>query len=308
MGIDRERHETGNSSRFLHTDSVLAALAGRQHGVVATRQLLALGVSEDAVRYRARTGHLHRIRRGVYAVGHRELSREGVWLAAVLACAPGAVLSHQTAAVLWGIGGGAPRIHITAPGGRSRGGIRLHRAALHPEDTAVHRSIPVTSVARTIVDLAAAAQDEDRLTRTIEAAVREQLFDLRKLDRTMHRARRGVTRLNRVLADYRRTPDIRSELERDFLALIRKARLPEPDTNVLVAGELVDVHWPHWRLVVELDGRSYHSSPRQFERDRLRDAILQRNGYRVLRITRKRLDDQPRAALEDIRALRRPPG
>jgi very-short-patch-repair endonuclease len=228
-------------------------------------------------------------------------------MAAVLAYGPDAVLSHQTAAANWGIGAPSSKVHVTTPHSRSsRPNIRAHAAKLHPEDVAVHDGIPTTSVARTILDLAA-HRDDNGLTHLIEEADRKELSDLRALERAIARRPRvaGVARLKRVLADYRGTADTRSKLERDFRRLIAKAGLPEPQYNVLVAGLPVDVYWPQWKLVVELDGKPYHDTPRAFETDRVRDATLQKADLRVLRVTGKRLGDQPTAVFPDILALRR---
>jgi very-short-patch-repair endonuclease len=300
--------ETGNSSRKPQAvDQLIAALAQRQHGVVATWQLIALGLDYDEIRYRAKIGRLHRIHRGVYAVGYRTLTRHGHWMAAVLAYGPDAVLSYRSAAALWGIGPGFWKIEVTTPHGkRSRQGTRAHEATLHPEDIETHDGIPVTSVARTILDLAAHL-DHDQLTRLIEDADRRELLDGRALQPAMERRPHaaGTARLRRVLATYRGTGDTRSKLERDFRALIAKAGLPEPQYNVLVAGLNVDVFWPRWKLVVELDGRPYHSSPRSYETDRIRDATLQKHDLRVLRVTGHRLDNEPGEVVADILALKR---
>jgi very-short-patch-repair endonuclease len=293
----------------VHYDRLIAALAAKQHGVVAARQLAQLGLGSDAILHRARSGQLHRLHQGVYAVGHRKLTREGHWMAAVLAYGPGAVLSQRSAAALWGFSAGAAQIDVTVGHAtRSRPGVRAHSANLHPEDVATRHNIPLTSVSRTILDLAARL-DESRLIRVIETADRHQLFDLRALDRAVARQprRAGVRRLRAVLGDYRDPEDTRSGLERDFLSLVVAAKLPRPQVNVLVAGVLVDCYWPESRLVTELDSRGFHLSPRAFERDRVRDAILQRNGLRVLRITRNRLENEPGRVLEDVRALIRPP-
>jgi very-short-patch-repair endonuclease len=276
-------------------------LAGAQHGVVAVWQLEFL--SRSAINQRLQTGRLHRIHQGVYAVGHRKVGREGRWMGAVLAYGPGALLSHQSAAALWGIGPGSAKIHVSPSGARrSRPGISAHRTrGLHPEDIAIRHGIPVTSVARTILDLASLnATAEDRLTKLIENADRLGLFDLRALERVMGRRRHRPVALKAVLAGYQDPEDTRSELERDFLALLRRSRLPPPHVNSMVAGLLVDAHWPHQRLVVELDSRRYHSSPRAFETDRIRDATLQRNGYRILRVTHRRLHQEPQSVLEDV--------
>ena len=303
--------KTGNycpkSRSGLVIDRLIAALAERQHGVVAAWQLLALGLTHDDIGYRAQTGRLHRIHQGVYAVGHRHLTRHGHRMAAVLAYGPDAVLSHRSAAAHWGIGQASYKTDVATPTSRrSRKTIRAHAARLHPEDRTVHDGIPVTSVARTIFDLAAQLS-KDQLTYLVEQADRKQQLDLRKLDsaiaRRPHAA--GTRRLNEVLAAYRGPADTRSRLERDFRKLIARAGLPDPQFNVLVAGLTVDVYWPQWKLVVELDGEPYHANPRKFETDRIRDATLQKVDLRVLRVTGERLDNTPGAVLADIRALRR---
>ncbi len=303
--------ETGNSSRKLRPasgiDRVIAELADRQHGVVATWQLIALGLTHDEIRYRARIGRLHRIHRGVYAVGYRTLTPKGHRMAAVLAYGPDAVLSHRSAAAHWGIGRASWKFDITAPGKpQSRKRIRAHRAALDPEDITVHDGIPVTSVARTILDLAALLRP-DALTYVVEEADRRERLDLEALERAIARRPRaaGIRRLNAVLAAYRGPADTRSNLERSFRRLIDKAGLPEPQYNVVVAGLPVDVYWPQWRLVVELDSRRYHANPRAFETDRIRDATLQKQDIRVLRVTDERMDHEPASVLADILALRR---
>lgn len=289
-------------------DLAIARLAERQHGVVAVWHLLDLGLGRGAIQYRVSIGRLHRVHHGVYAVGHPKLTRQGHWMAAVLAYGPDAMLSHRTAAALWGIGQSSWRIDVTtSQSKRSRKAIRAHTATLHPEDRATHDGIPVTSVARTILDLAAQLTP-DPLTRLIEESDRKQLFDLKALDRATARRPRvaGVNRLNAVLKTYRGTADTRSKLEKDFRALITSAGLPEPQFNVLVAGLTVDVWWPQWKLVVELDGEPYHTNPTAFESDRIRDATLQKQDIRVLRVTGDRMDHAPAAVLADILAFRRP--
>jgi predicted transcriptional regulator of viral defense system len=288
-------------------DRLIAALAERQHGVVAVWQLLELGLGRGAIAYRVSIGRLHRIHQGVYAVGHRKLTREGHRMAAVLAYGPDAVLSHRSAAAHWGIGQASYKYDVTTPQSkRSRKTIRAHTAKLDPEDRTVHNGIPITTVALTILDLAAKSS-KDRVTYLIEEADRKQRLDLNALERAM--ARRpgapGTKRLRAVLRTYRGTADTRSKLERGFRALIAKAGLPEPQFNVLVAGHTVDVYWPQWKLVVELDSEPYHMNPRAFETDRIRDATLQKHDIRVLRVTGDRLDHAPNAALADVLALRR---
>jgi very-short-patch-repair endonuclease len=288
----------------------IADLSDRQHGVVAQRQLLELGYSEDQVRQRLATAELHRIHKGVYAVGRRTLTRKGHWIAAVLAYGEGAALSHRSAAALWEIRPTSQTaVDVTVPGTsrKRRARIRVHRArALEPGDLASVEGIPVTSVSRTLLDIAGVL-DRDQLLRAVEQAERLQLFDLRAVDRALARApsRKGTLAVRSVLADYREPPDTRSDLERRFFDLVDRAGLPRPQANVFVAGQLVDFFWPQFRLVVELDSKGYHRSPRAFETDRVRDAILQRHRCRVLRITDKRIKHEPRQVLEDVTALAR---
>lgn len=300
--------KTGNYSRKTQPDDrEIAALADRQHGVVATWQLTALGLTYDDIRYRARIGRLHRIHRGVYAVGYRTLTPKGHRMAAVLAYGPDAVLSHRSAAAHWDIGQPSWKIDVTTPSSRrSRKGIRAHQATLHPEDITVHDGIPITTVARTILDLAAHL-NQDQLTRLIEDADRKERFDLKALDQAIARRPHapGIGRVKAVLAAYRGPADTRSKLERDFRALVLKAGLPEPQYNVVVEGLTVDVYWPEWKLVVELDGEPYHNNPRAYENDRIRDAILQKADLRVLRVTGDRLDNEPASVVDDVLALRR---
>jgi very-short-patch-repair endonuclease len=286
---------------------MIGLLADRQHGVVATYQLLALGFDYDDICYRVKVGRLHRIHRGVYAVGYRKLTRHGQWMAAVLAYGPSALLSHYTAAALWGIAKTWGKVHVTTPDSRrDRPRISAHTAHLHIEDVAECDGIPVTSVARTTVDVAAGMED-DRLTRLIEDAVRADQFALGALDRAIARRPRaaGIGRLQVILADYRGTVDTRSNHERALRKLIIAAGLPEPQYNVLVEGFLVDACWPGRRLIVEVDSRAYHLTPSAFERDRIRDAQHQKAGYRVLRITEKRLYGDPAGVIADIIALMR---
>ena len=275
--------------------------------MVATWQLIARGFTHDEIRYRASIGRLHRIHHGVYAVGHGKLTREGHRMAAVLAYGPDAVLSHWSAAAHWGIGAARAKVHVTTPHAkRSRKTIRAHTAKLHEEDRTVHNGIPITSIARTILDIAAQST-EDQITYLIEETDRARRLDLDALDRAIARRPRaaGVARLKKVLATYRGTADTRSKLERGFRALIQRANLPEPQFNVLVAGLTVDVYWPQWKLVVELDSDRYHNNPRAFETDRIRDATLQKHDIRVLRVTGDRFDHDPEGVLADILALAR---
>ena len=280
-------------------DAWIANLARRQHGVVALRQLLAAGFSPNEIKYMVKVGRLHRLYRAVYAVGHRVLTREGRWMAAVLACGEGAVLSHREAAAMHGIRRSARAfIDVTAIRGRCRGhrGITLHRVRqLHPEDHGTIDAIPVTSLARTLLDLAEVVR-YDRLERAVEESERLGLFDLGAVDRlrARSRGRRGLKPLNAVIADLRDyVPMTRSELERAFLNQVRAAGLPEPAMNVWIDAYEVDAAWLEQRVVVELDRADYHDTTRARRRDSIRDANLQLADYRVIRVSDEWLQKDP---------------
>jgi Protein of unknown function (DUF559) len=289
-------------------DAPIAALADRQHAVVAYRQLVALGYSHEAIKTRIATGRLHPIYKGVYAVGHRTLTREGRWMAAVLAYGPNAVLSHRSAAALWDLRPvPATKIDVTVPGTsrKSRRHVRVHRARrLDPEDVTEIDGIPVTTLARTLIDLAAVVYPET-LVKAIEASERQQRFDLTAIDAAIARAptRKGVKRTRRALAAYRPPPTTKSRLERDVLKRLHARGMPEPLINTLVHDQEADLYWRQARLIVELDGTPYHRSPRELARDRAKDVTWQRNGEAVLRFTDDQLEEDMDAAIDAITAL-----
>jgi very-short-patch-repair endonuclease len=290
-------------------DRVIAELAARQHGVVARRQLFAAGLSRGAVDRRLATGRLHAPHPAVYAVGQPRIAGPGRLLAAVLACGDEALLSHRSAAALWELLPYAgSRVNVTAPscGRRSLRGITLHRSrCLDSQCRAIPDGIPLTSVARTLLDLAGTVR-LDQLERAFEQAERLRLVDLGALTRLCERSHghHGLRRLLPLLAPAERpAPETRSELERRFLRLCEKSGLPGPAVNAEVAGHEVDALWRDRGLVVELDGYAYHRTRAAFERDRVRDADLQRAGLRVIRVTARRLNDDPVAVAETVRSL-----
>jgi very-short-patch-repair endonuclease len=297
-----------NSDRVESTHGPLAELAKRQHGVVSIRQMTNfLGYSRSAVTRAAASGRLHRLYRGVYAVGHTDLSPQAQCLAAVLACGPGALLSHHSAAWLWGIARWSPLpVSVTAPNPRrTRPPIRLHHArALAPADRALGERIPVTAVPRTFLDLAPAIAS-DRLQRLLERAEELRLFDLRQFEALLARTagHPGAGRLRRALALYRPAPFTRSGLERRFLELVRQAGLPRLLANFVEAGYELDVYWPEDRFAVELDTYETHGSHGAFERDRLRQEDLKLAGIEMTRVTGRRLDREPRAVVERVARL-----
>ena len=285
-------------------DRRIAALADRQHGVVTSRQLTAFGLSRQAVAKRVRAGRLHRIHRGVFAVGRRHLDRDGRFHAAALACGPRAVLSHRSAAAILGIlkRPGA-EVEVTVPGAagrRRRSSITVYRRALPLADTGHVDGVPVTSPARTLVDLA-----EVLARRGVERAIDEAAF--LKLDLSELRprdGRRGAPTLAMVLEEHEPgSTRTRSDLEEAMLALCRQGGLPRPRVNAVVEGHEVDFSWRDAGLIVETDGRAGHTTPGAFERDRLRDADLIVAGWRVVRVTDRRLTSEPLAVARQLRRL-----
>jgi very-short-patch-repair endonuclease len=281
----------------------LGRQAARQHGVVSHEQLLASGVSRTGVGRWVEAGRLHRIHRGVYAVGHRRLTLEGRFMAAVLAAGAGAVLSHHSAAVLWRILElPSVPLHVTAPrrGGRGRRAFTLHRASLEADAVTVKDGIAVTTPARTLIDLADLVPPR-ALGRALDEAEYLRL-DLTGLQPKP--GRRGASRLANTLTKH--TPGstrTRSELEEKMLALCDEAALPRPAVNTELLGHEADFAWPAERLIVETDGWQAHGTRRAFEDDRRRDARLTAAGYRVVRITWRRLEREPEAVAAQLRLL-----
>jgi very-short-patch-repair endonuclease len=284
-------------------------LAEGQHGVVARRQLLGLGFSPAMVRARVAAGRLHRIHRGVYAVGHRKLTLKGRWMAAVLACGAEALLSHRAALALWDLrqtATGLIEVTVRGPGkpGPEDVLVRCTRV-LAEQDVAEVDGIPVTSLAWTVVDYAGIAHRQ-QLRSVLEALERRGLYIGRELDELLERTpnRKGVKAVRAVIAEMTGpAPWLQSKLEETFAELIRRSDLPDYEANVMVEGEVVDVLWRQERVIVELDGFAFHKSRARFEADRRRDAKLMVAGYRVLRITQQRLTNEPEAVLAEIRAL-----
>ena len=305
------RDEYGGQLQSRPDERTVAELAERQHGVVARVQLVGLGFSSRAIDRRLQAGRLHMVHRGVYAVGHRRISGRGLWLSAVLACGPSAVLSHRSAAALWGIRRSESRlVQVTVQAGFSepRAGIELHRTArLRPDDRRVVDRIPVTSVALTLLGLAEELRPTD-VERALEAAERLRILDMRAVHDLVDRRRgcRGVATLRAVATTAQDPPNTRRELERRFAELCRRSNLPKPVFNTLVEGFEVDALWPDHRLIVELDSFEFHKTRAAFERDRARDARLQLAGYTVLRITWRKLTTDPRGLVEMLRTVLAP--
>jgi very-short-patch-repair endonuclease len=292
------RGEQGVECCEAHGDRAVVALAGRQHGVVTTAQLLSAGLGRGAIAHRVQRGWLVPLARGVYQVGPVAAER-GREMAAVLVT--GGVLSHHTAAALWGVRPHGGPVHVTVTGRqpRSKPGLRIHRS--HSLNAAVKDGLPLTTPARTLADLAPhlPQHELDRATEQV------QLMGLASRDEIAVelKRQRGVKALLAALLD---EPTLtRSEAERRLLDLIRQARLPRPQTNVMVAGHEVDLLWRRQRLIVEVDGFAFHSGRAAFERDRRRDAALQAAGYRVVRFTWRQITREPHAVVAMLATLLR---
>ena len=291
-------------------DNAIADLATQQHGVVAHRQLRALGIGDGAIKHRVGAGRLQGVHVGVFAVGHRALTANGHRMAAVLACGPEAVLSHRSAAALHGLrrtAGTAIDVTVPRPRASSRPGVDVHRVKrLHPDDRTRERGVPVTTVARTLLDLADVVRGSD-LRRAFEEADRRRLVDLSSFDALFARSpgRHGLNALRALVEDASTSVvDTHSELEAVFLRFCADHTIPPPATNVHIAGFTVDALWPAQRLVVKLDGYAFHGTTRAaFERDRARDAELQRAGYRVVRLTWRRLHREPAAVAASLHGM-----
>jgi hypothetical protein len=286
----------------------LAALANRQHGVVSARQLSRqLGYSRAGIHRAVAAGRLHRLHRGVFAVGHTHISPQGHCLAAVLASGPGSLLSHVSAAWLWDLAKVSPLpVAVTTPfHRRPRPPIRLHEArSLAAEDRAQREQIPVTSVSRTLLDLAASVRF-DWLERMVERSEELGLFDLRAVEGLLVRTvgHHGHGRLRRAIALYKPTSFTRSGLERRFLDLTIAAGLPQPRTNYVERGFELDCFWPEYRFAVELDVFETHGTRAAFERDRKRQEDLLLAGIAMTRVTGPRLEREPDEVIRRVARL-----
>jgi putative AbiEi antitoxin of type IV toxin-antitoxin system len=288
----------------------VARLAARQSGIVTFAQLLSSGLTRHRIADLGRNGGLHRLHRGVYAVGHRKLTRDGWLTAALLAVGPGSFLSHLTAAALHGLRVlNLRQIHVTAIGAapRSRQGLVIHRTTHPPgrgELTTVN-GLAVSTVPRLLVELAP-TETEQELTRLITVAVRKRAFSHDSLERLLkvHARHPGIGKLKAAYAAYRPRPDRKSDLELAFDQLLElHPEIPEPLRNVdSDVGEL-DYYWPEYNVVLELDGRPYHVAVQDIERDRLKDAKLLTQGIRPLRITDQRFEHDPTGAITDLKQL-----
>ncbi len=287
------------------TDRVIETLAARQHGVVSRAQLREAGIPVHAVDHRVKIGDLRPVQRGVYQVGALATPRASE-MAAVLACGAGAAVSHGSAARLWGLLRARRTrspVDVTVPRHRRRRpGVRVHCAGdLMPADVTRLDAIPITTPARTILDLAGEV-DTRALEQVVARADREGLATHSELSSLSGRCprREGPRRLAVLLAGADGPALTRSEAEERFLALIRKARLPSPESNIRIVGHEVDFLWRGPGVVVEVDGFRFHSCRSSFEADRRRDADLSAAGLRVLRVTWRQILEEGEATLVRI--------
>jgi very-short-patch-repair endonuclease len=286
----------------------LAELATRQHGVVSRRQLLALGFRTEAIKSRLGEGRLSSLHEEVYAVGHRRIGIRGEWWSAVLAYGTDAVLSHRTAAALWGLRRARGRIDVTAPTGRQgtrrRERLWIHRCKLDLAERTLRDGIPVTTLARTLFDLSEVAAYEE-VKRAAEEADRLKLLRVRELQMVCERGygRRALRPMRRLLGELGVPSEGRSPLEQRFHAFLREHGLPEPHRNVEVLDHEVDVLWPAAKLIAELDSWEFHAHRAAFERDRARDTRLLLAGYHTIRITHRRIETEPTTLATELHEL-----
>ena len=294
-------------------DLDIAAVANRQHGLVTLKQLEDLGMDRRTAAARVRAGRLHRVHDGVFLVGYPKLSKAAAFLAAVLSCGREAVLSHGSAAALWGFrDGDGQGLHVIAPNrrGRSPQGLVAHRDGwLPPPDRTIYQGSPGTTVARTLLDLAAVLPPWE-LRRAMGEAEAMRLVDHSQLRNQIRRGRgrRGVARL-RLLMDeiHPQNERSRSELERMFLHICLEVGLPQPEVNVpLQVGNKrykPDFLWRAQRLILEADSRRFHDTDTAFVNDRRREQRLQLAGWRVSRCTWEQVEFEPRTLAETVRGL-----
>lgn len=307
-------HPERSGRRTVELDQAAAAIAGRQHGMVARWQLLELGWSRDVIKRRIARGALHPLHRGVYAYGHRAITVESRWMAATLAFGPDAVLSHRSAGQLLGL---VPRSRIRPEVTRPRHAagrphLVIHQAVLPGDEVVRVRGIPVTSVPRTILDLAAT-----RSEREVERAWDQMEFqghtDVLSVPDLLQRypRRKGSPLLTRLAS--RKTLPVgitRNDFEEAFLALIDHQGLPRPRMNahVELRGRFyeIDAFWEQQRVAIELDGGAAHTTSKAFDDDRERDRILTAERFTTTRVTWHHLHDKPQEVADDLRRILTP--
>jgi very-short-patch-repair endonuclease len=292
-----------------HIDQLIARIAGRQHGVVARRQLLAAGATRNQIGHRLRTGRLHELYRGVYLVGHAIPPPYAKEMAALLACGPTAVLSHRTAASLWNLlpypAPGDVCVTVSPERSAARPKLEIHRARIDPRDIRHRHRLTLTGPPRTILDLAASYDEPDLEHLVAEAQYRKlaRETELRaQLGRNL--SKRGAPALKAVLDLPGGPQRTRSPAEREMLARLRRAGITGYQCNVRIHGYEVDLLWHDRSFAVEIDGYDGHSGRVAFERDHLKLATLNAHGIRVMPITGRQIRRDPDGVLERLlRAL-----
>jgi very-short-patch-repair endonuclease len=299
-------------SRTRGDDRWLVDLAERQHAAVGRWQLLENGWSEEEIEWRLRTGRLHRLHTGVYTVGHRLIQQEGRWMAAVLASGPEAVLSHYPAAALWGLRSTSrTKIDVTSSHrSRSWNHIRRHVSEVPPDERITRDGIPVTTVPRTIFDLAA-TEPLDVVKKLLREMEFRELWDQLSLRDLVERypGRRGIRKVTAAIEGLKDEPvgEQKNPLEERFAPFLRRHRLPLPRFNdpIAVGGKIyeADCHWPDLRRIVELDGWQGHKGRSAFREDKARDRKLVLAGYLVMHFTWNQLDDEAAEIASDLEAF-----
>jgi very-short-patch-repair endonuclease len=285
----------------------VARVAARQDNVIAREQLIAAGLGRGAIDHRVRVSWMQRLHHGVYLIGPAPPTPMARTRAAAIACGDDAVISHRSAAVLFGLlpdRGGDVDVTVVGRNAHRQAGIVIHRvSAIARQDVTSVRGLRVTSIARTICDLAA-TESRDDVMRAFQEALYRRVVTPRALAAVLAREprRKGAPVIHSLIDDPRMT---RSQRERLLLKLIDQAQLPKPVSNVHVHGHLVDVFWPDERLILEFDGWGAHGHRMAFEKDRKRDQVLLAAGYRVVRVTDRQLLEEPMAVIARIaQALR----
>jgi very-short-patch-repair endonuclease len=287
---------------------VIAELATKQHGLVGRTQLVAAGVSEEAIRYRLEARRLRRIHRGVYATGHAALSADAWAMAGVLSAGDEGILGHRSAAHRWGmLRSGPSRVDVIIPRERRQlRAVRFHYGRIEPDEITTLRGIPITGVSRTILDLAG-TQSPQRVAAAIKEPEVLRLTDTLSLHDLLVRypRRAGTGVLRAVMHDP--LPRTRSDLELEFLEFLAARDLPLPETNVWlqIGARWIDADcvWRRQKVIAELDSRSVHDTPTAFESDRARDRRLAVRGWRPIRITWRAMHDEGRELESDLRVL-----
>lgn len=299
------RARTAEGDATAAVEHAIAELAGRQHGRVGRTQLRDLGLTLRQIRTRRERGWLREEHPGVYAVGHQAPSRLGGQMAAVLSCGDDGFLSHWAAKGVWElrrVPRGVP-IDVTVPGRqlRPRRGVRMHRSSLPFADRTVTHGLPVTTPARTIVDLAAVASPYE-VGRAFEEGRRRGLATAEAVEDVLCRRRgsRGAAVVAMLLTDLRPPQRTRSEMERRLLELVRAAELPEPVANLRVGPYELDLAWPALKVAAEYDSWIFHGSPEAQSRDAVKRARLEPMGWLILGVPERRMERRPLAVIADL--------